>query len=363
MRAPIAILAPLLATILLAGCTTPDPDATASPPSTEAPTVTPTPTATPAPSGPTPRFDLSCADLVPPSSSAFVSAIEPRDPIATYAAATGSLPRLSSIQAIGGLVCEWSNGVAQASIVGAPSDYAGVLVSILPAATEQWARYATVYGITESRKFYCVDQIAYCGDDQIVGEYWLTAEVHGVADNGAVDSALAAMGSLLSGLPASRPVRTPPTGTIPLSSDCTALVALTDVAAAFGLDEVVALRGHGGWSQYAGAEEDLSMPSCSWGAGGEERGPGGIAAVPGGASQGSAYLSVATSPTTATPLQLDELASGDSAWQRCSDSICYVDLIAGGNWIQFRVSADQISADLGTATSALAGAVLRTLYG
>lgn len=349
----------LIATVLLTACTSPTP----APSATVTSTPTPEPTVTALASEPLPRFDLACDDLVPPPATAFRAPVAPRDPIATYAGATGYLPRLSAIQAIGGLVCEWSNGQPQASVTGANPDYTGIVVSILPDASEQWARYASTYGITGSRDFRCAST-ASCGGDELVGEYWLTAEADGVADEAAIDSALAAIASALGNLPASRPIAAPPTGTVPLGADCTSLVGLSEVSAATGLaDDLQALYAHGGWSPYAAAEQELLVHHCFWSHWGQEVNIGGAAAIPGGAGLGLHYLEVATAPTTATPLDVDGLAAGDSAWQRCSGSTCFVDVIAGGNWVQFSLDeAAGFPSGMDAAKHAIASAILRTMY-
>ncbi|MBX3098421.1 MAG: hypothetical protein KF761_02475 [Salinibacterium sp.] len=352
----------LLCVTLLAGCTPTSPETTPTSHPTSTATTSATATATPVAeaSAPTPRFALTCSDLGLPAAGTFTSAVTPRDPIALYAGAVGSLPRLTPIQAMGGLLCEVSNGVPHATVVGSAPGYAGVLLSILPRATDQWSRYAATYGIAGTRGFFCNDST--CTGDELVGEYWLSAAGDGVADSVALDSYLAAIATMIAALPASTPAWTPPATTIPLGSTCADIVSNAAVSAAAGVS-VMALSGGGGWSAWAAARAELSAASCFWGVEGTEHGPGSLSSIPGGDWAARSYLLIATVPTAPVSISLVGLGAGDTASLRCSSTQCFLDLVAGGNWIQIAIDEgpDTPSGAENTAR-AIAEAVLAQLY-
>lgn len=350
----------LVAVVFLSGCTptTPEETPTGIPSGTTPATPSPTPSAEA--SAPTPRFAITCSDLNLPAAGTFTAAITPQDPIALYAGAVGSLPRLTPIQAIGGLLCDISNGVPHASAAGSAPGYVGVLLSILPRAADQWARYAATYQIAGTRGFVCND--AACTGDELIGEYWLSAEGRGVANGAALDSYLVSIATLIAALPASAPAWTPPATTIRLGSTCADIIPDTDVSAATGVS-VVALSGGGGWSAWAAARAEISAASCFWGVDGAEHGPGSLAAIPGGDWAARSYLLIATVPTAPASITLAGLAAGDSASLRCSPSECFLDLVAGGNWIEVTTyEGPDTPRGAETTARAIAEAILAQLY-
>jgi len=292
-----------------------------------------------------PRFDLDCAAI---AGLTDVGALidEPlveRDPIAVYASVGADLPRITFVEAMGGINCEWSNGVGHASSTNTPLTYRGVEVSILPDAEEQWARFVSIYGEGESR--YCNSPgSVHCGLDTLVNGYWISATLTGVvsgtvpvsdevvAEAGAFFDSLA---TAVAGLGAPATAWTPPSSTIALPADCESFLSAAEVASLVGIgEELYVMRGHGGWSIWAGARVESGADSCSW-VTADEYSVGSIDWLPAGAWAAEHTLPVTTAPEGPVAVTVDGLAVSDSAYLRCG-SYCTVDLVVGGNWVQIR---------------------------
>ena len=68
------------------------------------------------------------------------------DPIVSELGVGIAIPRRAAILAVGGSVCEWSNGVPMNEQYGVEPDYVGVTISVVPRAAAGWSEYATQYG-------------------------------------------------------------------------------------------------------------------------------------------------------------------------------------------------------------------------
>jgi hypothetical protein len=339
-RALIAAILLMLA-VTLTGCIT-------QPPTTPSafPTTTASPTATPESSAPETRFDLDCDSIASTATiEAFTSEpIEKQDLLANYSEQSPELPRLAYIEAMGGLVCDWSNGVSTFSSSGGPgTPYIGTSIMILPEAGTQFAKFETMYGPASGVQ--CSASGPTCSLDTLVNGYWLSVEMHGVIFDdptsdlppALVSEFFDSVDSLISALGAPAPRWSPPEGTIALGADCELIIPTSDVQSALALtNEPSVYKPGGGWSMWAGATVESGGGRCSWSANDEETYDGGLSWLPGGAWAAEKLLPGTTNPSGVTPVAIPDLATSDKAFLRCADddSHCVVDLVIGGNWVQ-----------------------------
>lgn len=357
----------------LTGCITqPQTTPSASPTATAAPS----PTATPEAGAPETRFDLDCDSLASTAAvAAFIGGpIEKQDPLANYSEQSPELPRLTYIEAMGGLVCDWSNGVSTFSSSGGSGiPYIGTSIMILPEADTQFAKFETIYGPASGVQ--CSASGPTCGLDTLVNGYWLSVEMHGVIfDDPTSDLPPAlvleffnSVDSLISALGAPAPRWSPPEGTIALGADCELIIPVSDVQSALALtNEPSVHKPGGGWSMWAGATVESGGGRCSWSANDEETYYGGLSWLPGGAWAAEKLLPSTTNPSGVTPVAIPDLATSDKAFLRCADddSHCVVDLVIGGNWVQ--VDGYASSGELNVAHDraiALAGVITARING
>ena len=336
-----AVLPLVVLVTLLAGCT-PTPPAPTSAPPTEAPSPTPTPTPTVAPiTAPEPLLDLTCDTLLGDGVvRLFTGGVSAHDPERTIAEAGTSVAYKYAVEQLGGLACEWSNGVAQSDKLGADPDYVGIALSIAPVAEAQWAEFRDYYGVEKNRQVYCfTDTGFFCAADVFVDGWWIESQSVGMnavkaktllaAYRGVIDDVI---DRVTTAAPTGA-VWAAPEGTQPIP-DCEGILSADDAAAATG-GAVVIERPQGGvslegvvrielaslWCTYSSASSGDSIDALFWLPGGEwawlEES---TFDLPGGA------------PDEITVAGLED---GDSAWLRCYDGTCEVDLIVDHNWINY----------------------------
>ncbi|MFD4420077.1 hypothetical protein ACFWN7_01045 [Agromyces sp. NPDC058484] len=309
------------------------------------------------PGQPASRYGLDCGTLVDPAlvSGLFSTEVAAIDPIVSESGVGIAIPRRAAILAVGGSVCEWSNGVPMNDQYGVEPDYVGVTISVVPRAAAGWSEYATQHGMP-AEESQC-DETS-CWASSAAGDAWVTISANGGEELAAdpsgwqalVDAAVAVVGAAG---PAAAPTM-PERMTVPVSEDCDAVIPLDQVRSITATPDAQAMVGAGGWSEWAEAMLHADAVGCGWGVDDLSR-----AARVDWLHQGRwAYLRMLHAGMS-TPIQLAGLASGDVASVRCDDrfgTTCAVDLAVGRDW--YNVSAN----DQATAI-ALAEALLARLAG
>ena len=302
---------------------------------------------------PASRYGLDCGTLIDPTlvSGLFTTDVAAADPILSESGVGIAIPRRSAILAVGGSVCEWSNGVPMNDQYGTEPDYMGVTISVVPRPAAGWSEYATQHGMP-AEESECGD--TWCWASSAVGDAWVTISAYGggqLAPSGwqsIVDATVAAVGAAGPAAATTIPERM----TLPASEDCDAVIPVDQVRSITGTPDAQAMTGSGGWSEWAEARLHADAWGCGWGVDDLSR-----AARVDWLHQGRwAYLRMLQAGTS-TPIELAGLASGDLASLRCDDrfgTTCAVDLAIGRDW--YNVTAN----DEATAI-ALAEAVLGRL--
>jgi len=342
-------LAPVALAVLLvgalAGCTpgagSPTPGGSAS---TPAPIITGTAADT---ATPQPALDIDCSGLAAAGSiaAAFGPSVHAVDPLVTQGLETPTVPDAFVIQTMGGISCEWNNGVP---FVGVPTatSYVGAQLAILPRATTQWAHYNTTYGAAAEGVF-CTstDPQIVCESEQLVGSTWVALWMYGAVSEAQAHTLAASVTAAVSAAPAGAPAWTPPSSTRTFG-DCASLLTPAQVQADLGVTgaSILFTLPAGGWSIQAAARENADAVGCLLQYAGEDSTPGQISWLRGG--EWAYDLAASTSDPgwgASTPVTIAGLATGDRATERCTDpttpdyeglAICTVNLALGGNWIQ-----------------------------
>lgn len=309
------------------------------------------------PGQPASRYGLDCGTLVDPAlvTGLFGTEVAAIDPILSESGVGIAIPRRAAILAVGGSVCEWSNGVPMNEQYGVEPDYVGVTISVVPRAAAGWSEHATRHGMPADESE-CAD--AWCWASSAVGDAWVTLSAYGGADlatdpsgwQSLVDAVIGAVGEAG---PAAAPTVTERM-TLPGSEDCDAMIPVEQVGSITSTPGVQVMIGSGGWSEWAEARLHADAVGCGWGVDDLSR-----AARVDWLHEGRwAYLRMLHAEAS-TPIELAGLASGDVASVRCDErfgTTCAVDLTVGRDW--YNVSAN----DQATAI-ALAEALLARLAG
>jgi len=364
------LLAAAIAATLVA-CAPPAPTPSVSPPLAASPAPTPTASASAAAAlSPQPIIDLTCAELLADSAVAaqFAVPVVPADAaISMMTASRYGMASAYFVRSLGGLACEWNNGESYSSYRGYNPAYVGYRVVVLPDAASQWAKYLRYYG-PEHGGHYCgslLSGVLSCSSNDLAGDLWVEIETYGVTSDAA---ATALRTSVIDGVSAAAPVAQvwePPAGTLPLPTDCEGLVPFSTVASALGTSaSLFADSASGGWSLMAGATENAGVGGCLWGSADWEA-PGGIRSLAGGAWAWNEARPALTTPGSPEALTIAGLEAGDQAWIRCAptNTECVVDLVIGGNWIEFHLWPGSFpgAADLRATATAIAEGVVATL--
>lgn len=372
--AAVAVALALLLSACMPGTPVPVAPATVEP--------TPTETAEPVATAPEPRMNLTCDEIASPASASAVLSepVTVRSAAATKLGAYPEMPSLFHVRTLGGLVCEWSNGVPESSSRGYAPGYVGASVSILPEADAQWARFVSYYGVVDDRQLYCFSSTTVdCYLDTLINGYWVEARIQGLNVDPTLDESGLLAGAApffdrliaaVEGTGAPGPRWTPPADTLALPTDCDAYIGVAEVQSILGISDPLenSSGGGGGWSQGGGAVEDSSAGGCGWFFVGEDRLAGGIASLPGGAWAAAEARAAGVAPYAPEDLVLTGLVEGETAYIRCTpgDQECYVDITIGGNWVQLVVYAEESGGALAsvnrrTGVTAIAESVLARL--
>lgn len=306
---------------------------------------------------PASRYGLDCATLVDPAlvSGVFTTEVAAIDPILSESGVGIAIPRRAAILAVGGSVCEWSNGVPMNDQYGLEPDYVGVTISVVPRAAAGWSEYATMHGMPDEES--ACDGMS-CWASSAVGDAWVTLFANGggqlAGDASAWQSLVdAAVGAVSAAGPADPPIM-PERMALPDADDCDAVLPLDQVRSITATPEAQAMIAAGGWSEWAEARLNADAWGCGWGVDDLSR-----VANADWLPQGRwAYLRMVEAGTSA-PIELAGLASGDVASVRCDARFgtnCAVDLAVGRDWYN-------VSANDETTAIALAEALLARLEG
>lgn len=331
MSRAIAICA--LAIGLLAACapvtSTPAPSSSDSPVASTTPDPTPTP-----PTHPEPLLDLTCDDLATASLATLLPDTTPRDPVLKVLDEP-TIPSSLSVRSLGGLTCEYSNGVAHDPYAGAGASYVGAEVVVLPDAATPYERWAEGYGDGD---MVCPSDYG-CSSDVLVGTTWVSIRIVGVAN---AEAAWSYQNEVSAAVAAAGPGAAPWSIESTVPSTCWDIVPDAEIAGALGIDvPIYGQPPHGGWSLEASADERLGASRCWWGIPSSELGPGTISALPAGRWALDDYRPLLTQPGPLLAVDVAGMEPGDEAWLRCAsdDSECTLDLGIDSDWIQVTLVA------------------------
>ncbi len=260
-------------------------------------------------------------------------------------AAPFALASALTARALGGLACEWNNGESYSEKRGLNPAYVGFRIVILPDAASQWARYIDYYG-ADGAGLYCFTApsgVIGCNANDLVTDRWVEITSYGtISEDAAAALHTIVLGAVAAAGPGAPPW-TPPAGTLPLPTECAGLVPFGIVASAVGSTlPIESSVGGGGWSLRAGANVNAGVVSCSWTYGASDLSPGGIQSLGAGAWAWNEARPALTTPSTPEALPIGGLEDSDQAWIRCApaNTECVVDLVIGGNWIEFVLYQD-----------------------
>ncbi len=311
--------------------------------------VGPTPTASPSPTAtidetpivaPTPHFDGNCTDIGGAlSGDPAMSSLTAIDPLVTQLGSAATIPASAAIEQVGGISCEWSNGEYMSSTIGLNVDYRGIRVDVVIADTANWALMSEIYGLDSTdRMITCISDLC-TADVRTAAGYWVavyrqnTDHPVPLADFTAVIDALEAEIDAFARVGSDWQA---PIDTIALPGDCESVVTADQVGDAFAsTDDLVAQIAGGGWSMFAGVMEHLDAMWCSFVFTESDTGPGAVYWLPGGEWAWERAAGYSRPWGDGIRLTLDDLRDGESAWLRCAESACSVDLIVGHHWIVF----------------------------
>ena len=339
-----AVVLSVLLVALLAGCApTPPAPAESTPPPVAEPTPTPTPTVDPV-TAPEPLLDLTCDSLVGDGvGQLFTGGVSATDPERTIAEAGTSIAYKYAVEQLGGLACEWSNGVPQSDKTGADPNYVGVAMTIAPATEAQWATFRDYYSVKKDRQVYCfTDTGFFCGADVFVDGWWIESQATGidtVKAKALLPTYRAVIDEVIANVTTANATGASwaePKGTLPLSADCADVLTAGEAKAASGAAQSVELGGpSGGASLDSVVRDALATPWCLYYYAGEEDLLGALRWLPGGEwawLEESEFTLLGGAPEEITVAGLSE---GESAWVRCYSQQCELDLIVGHNWINY----------------------------
>jgi hypothetical protein len=302
---------------------------------------------------PASRYGLDCGTLVDPAlvSGIFTTEVAAIDPILSESGVGVAIPRRAAILAVGGSVCEWSNGVPMNDQYGVEPDYVGVTISVVPRATAGWSEYATAHALPAEES--ACDPTS-CWASSAVGDAWVTLFAYGggqlAGDPSSWQSLVdGAVGAVSAAGPAEPPIISERMA-LPASDECDAILPLDQVRSITATPDAQAMTGAGGWSEWAEAELHADAIGCGWGIDDTSR-----VATADWLHQGRwAYLRMLEAGTS-TPIELAGLASGDVASVRCDTrfgTTCAVDLALGQDWVN--VSANDRDTAIALAEALLA---------
>lgn len=341
-------------------------------PATQTFTPVPSPTPEPAPSAtvvpppefevepgqPASRYGLDCDTLVEPAliDALFAAPVESVDPIASVSGGAISIPIRTSVMAVGGNVCEWSNGVPTDDRAAAP-DYAGVTISVVPKPAAGWNVRAAGYQAPHLLGASCV-LASSCSAQAVTEHSWVSMEARS-PEGSTIDAT--AWSALLDAVAAATSAAEPPAPPsfaehteYPKAAGCETLLPLAAVREATsnaGI-EFGAGDGGGGWSNWADADFTAGNFGCIW------SGPGDSVLLD-WVLDGRWAFERMLQAGTAQPVAIAGLGADDQAVIRCHETPlaeCGVDLMHGADWYNVRTDDRAHAIALAEALVATSGA-------
>ncbi|MET3768937.1 hypothetical protein ABIB15_001623 [Marisediminicola sp. UYEF4] len=353
------------------GCATPaGVSPSASPAAEPSPTPSPSPSAVERIAAPLPYVDASCAELLSTASlaSGFAVPVAALEVVENIYLSGSDGPLRFALRQLGGIECEWSNGEPIIANFGPNPRYVGVTLRVLPGAEDRWQYFSDYYSVEGAEQAYCGEtaEPTSCLINALVADDWVELELQAAASViGDGSNAEAVTRRLydefvaaLSAAPASSAEWSPPTGTIPLSSECAQFVSPADAAAIIGLP--VYFDGmDGGASLVAASWANSGGSPCFWAHSPEEPAGVFVSWLPGGEWAWMEQQRPGSYEAVAVPGLLPD----DAAWLDCPASTgdCALDLIVGHNWIQIALSRDD--ADKPAVLEQLAAKVVESIRG
>lgn len=301
----------------------------------------PTPTAAAIPV-PQPLLELGCNDLLSGEDAVALigSEVSIVDPAETMAEAYPWVPYVYHVRQLGGLACEWSNGVPSSRVLGGPADYSGIRFNLLPDAAEQWEYFP----IGEHVNCY-VDPTTHCTADRLIGgTWWLSVELDSVDGSRTEEQVTAQLASVVEAITVgvTSAGKTDDDWSLPLSAiqpgaPCSSIVDDATVTQALESPFALTSRGSGGggWSLEYGAYSLVGALPCFWDGNEGEAFAGSLTLLPGGAWAWEDAKAFNSPLGQREQLALQGLEQAESAWISCAgdNSTCSADIVVAGNWV------------------------------
>lgn len=348
---PLVVVGSVLLAVALAGCVAPTP--VPSP----APTLDPTPPATtdPEPAGPTPRIDASCENVIDLAAlREFVGAGTQQ--LEAVAPAERLSPDAASIDQLGALACQWSNGLQGVASTGPDPDLQDVRLSILPEGLDAAIAYVDLYQIADPtygdhvQGPRCMAPSSlgggrgFCELYGVIGETWVELHVGGiVADASAGDADLVAgfrsvidpmVATIGAMIPRERWVPTEPSAIA--ESDCETLAPTDAIIGVTGISNLIVVPHWDGprVGQYWYSTGAVGALACSLGVADSESSVGQVAILPSGSWGFDRFADAWRADggsTTTVPGAVD-----GAAISRCGDpaDACTLDFVVESDWVR-----------------------------
>jgi hypothetical protein len=347
------LAASMMAAVALTGCTGSD---SPTPTATTAPT-TPAPIDLPQDEAPTPRISADCSDLV---STDTIHEVMSAD--VTERQLVRRSPEDVMFQQAGMLRCFWANADPRPEWEPPDPALARVLFTVVPEATEMWARVFEVYGPIYGPSPYGPDALGprcnaplppsttgSCEFEALVGDYWASLSMSGVqaggdgSEAGFVDSAKRLIDPLLDRLAEegeAQPPWMPPTDGPQAPLTCASVLTAEQAIEITGEPNLyVDLHMDGPpTSPLVHALEVTGADRCAIGILDSDNEIGDISYLPGGA-WAFRELSPSWRSSGATEISLDGAEEGEQFLSQCTVDAeeCLVDMLVGDDWLQVRL--------------------------
>jgi hypothetical protein len=363
IAARVTVLA-VTAALLLAGCGSPPPpesnDSNTDPNSPQNSVPNKPAIVTLADTVPVPFVDLDCASLVPAAvaQAAIAVPITPQPVVLSQGyLLTDGLPSVHepmtfSTQIAKGFTCEWSNGEPQVLDVAQNPDYAGIVLDVLPNATDTWnSHLAYITGFGGTTEYCTAYATADCEMETLIDGTWYRMRSYHVNVGANVPDAqvIAAAKPVIDAAVASIAAATPKTGkpgvlagTASLSEDCNQFFTPPELDAATGISLSILPPPTTATEIYglgAAADQVAKVDYCSWYLAGNSEGYYDMALLSWleGGEWAFAKLEDGGGFAKATALDVPGLSAKEGAYIECFEDRCAVDVLVSHDWIWFSI--------------------------
>ena len=325
------VAAAMVFALTTTGCATTPSTPTAAP-TAEAPSPTPTsePIADPAPQAP---GGITCSDLLSDDeASTLVAESSLTDTALSF--------RDFQLRQLGGLSCEWTNGLDRPDNNGNPAAFADVTITALPEAEIEWTQYKTQPGseVSGDRQVNCYLKDN-CEANAFIAGWWVTLYAQGplatrsdAKNTTLVDTALDTIEATLTAAGPGTGDWQAPAETLALGDGCGDVISEVRLAEILGGDVSTVTAYDGGVYFLGNAVDDrLGITPCYWNLAGEDF--GGITALPGGAWAADEPSLFSSSKK---PVEIPGLVDSDSAFMWCEtdySTTCTLELAVGHNFM------------------------------